>query len=108
MRSARTHFRLRKRQWHLEGPRLIDMILKIVNGPDKPALQWALAYPDREEVHFRLEHDAVDAKIQHLDEQAEGFTFAVKGILTTGLLKDKAFQATYSVETRSGPLTVSA
>jgi hypothetical protein len=80
--------------------------LKIINGPDKPALQWALAYPDREEVHFRLEDDAVDAKIQHLDEQAEGFTFLVKGVLTTGPLKNSAFEGVYSVETRSGTLTV--
>lgn len=78
--------------------------LQITDGPDKPALRWAVAYPDREEVHFRLEDDAVDARVDHIDEQTDGFTFQLQGRLTTGPYKDRQFEAIYSVEGRTGSL----
>ncbi len=81
-------------------------MLKIVDGPDKPALQWALAYPDKEQVHFVLEGDATDAKIVRIEEVAEGFTFEINGQLTTGAYKGQPFQGIYSVETRSGSIAL--
>jgi hypothetical protein len=81
-------------------------MLKIVDGPDKPALEWALAYPDREQVHFVLDGDAADAAIVRIEEVAEGFTFEINGRLTTGVHKGEAFQGIYSVETRSGSIAL--
>lgn len=81
-------------------------ILKIVDGPDKPALQTALAYPDSEHVHFILEGDATDASIARIEEMAEGFTFEINGWLTTGVHKGETFLGIYSVETRSGSIAL--
>ena len=64
--------------------------LRVIDGPDKPALQWALAYPDREEVHFKLEDDSADASILRMDETADGLSFELEGILTSGLYKKYA------------------
>lgn len=86
--------------------RMAFMQSNITDGPDKPALQWAVAYPDRQEVHFRLEEDAVDAQIDQIEEQSDGFTFKLNGRLTTGPHKDHAFEAIYSVEGRTGTLRV--
>lgn len=81
-------------------------LLKIVNGPDKPALQSALAYPGSEQVHFVLEGDATDAEIVRIEEVAEGITFEINGRLTTGTYKGQPFQGIYSVETRSGSIAL--
>lgn len=81
-------------------------MLKIVDGPDKPALRCALAYPDREHVHFILEGDATDATIARIEDQAEGFTFEINGWLTTGVHKGQTFLGIYSVETRSGQIAL--
>ena len=81
-------------------------LLKIVNGPDKPALQWALARPGKEQVHFVLEGDAADAEIVRIEEVAEGLTFEINGRLTTGLYKGQPFQGIYSVQTRSGSIAL--
>jgi hypothetical protein len=79
---------------------------EITDGPDKPALQWAVAYPDRQEVHFRLHEDAVDTRIDHIEEQADGFTFKLNGRVTTGPHKDRPFEANYSIEGRTGTLRI--
>jgi len=81
-------------------------ILKIVDGPDKPALRSALAYPEREQVHFVLEGDATNASIARIEEMAEGFTFEINGLLTTGIHKGETFLGIYSVETRSGSIAL--
>jgi len=78
--------------------------MQITDGPDKPALQWAVAYPDRQEVHFRLENDAVDARIDRIEEQSDGFTFKLNGRVTTGPHKNRPFEAQYSVEGRTALL----
>lgn len=39
----------------------------IVDGPDKPALQMALANPGEQNVHFRVEGDVFDAQIMRMD-----------------------------------------
>lgn len=74
----------------------------IVGGPDKPALQWALAYPEEHDVHFRVDGNAFDARVVHMDEQSDGFTFALRGYITSGDWKDLPFEAVYSIESRSG------
>jgi hypothetical protein len=83
-----------------------EQTVKIVDGPDKPALQWALAYPDREQVHFKLENDGIDAQILRMDELGEGFTFAVQGVIKSGSMQGRHFHATYSIETRGGSLSI--
>jgi len=79
---------------------------EITDGPDKPALQWAVAYPDRQEVHFRLDKDAIDTRIDHIEEQTDGFTFKLNGRVTTGPHKDRPFEANYSIEGRTGTLRI--
>jgi hypothetical protein len=85
---------------------MAERTLHVIDGPNKPALQWALAYPDREEVHFKLEDDSVDATILRIDEMADGFSFELQGVLMSGVYKSLPFRATYSVESRSGLITV--
>lgn len=83
-------------------------MLKVVDGPDKPALQWAVAYPEREKVHFWLEGDGVDAQILSMEEQSGGMKFVLNGVLKSGQHKDLAFRGFYSIETRSGELEVNS
>jgi hypothetical protein len=80
--------------------------LDLVDGPDKPALQWALAYPDSELVEFRTSRDGFDAEIRRIDELSDGFSFDIRGIVRSGQHKGRPFHATYSIEKRSGTLTV--
>jgi hypothetical protein len=80
--------------------------LTIVHGPDKPALQWALAYPEREQVHFQLQSDGIDAQIVRMDELSDGFSFSIDGIVKSGEKTGASFHASYSVETRSGSLSI--
>lgn len=81
--------------------------LKITDGPDKPALQWALLYPERDcDVHFKVDGATVDAKIQEMVEQSDGWSFDLRGQLTSGPHKGTLFEGTYSVESRSGSLTI--
>lgn len=80
--------------------------VKIVDGPDKPALQWAVAYPDREKVHFRLERDGIDAQVYRMDELPDGFSFTIRGVVQSGEMQGSTFHGSYSVETRSGMLTI--
>lgn len=85
-----------------------ETVVKIIDGPDKPALQWAVVYSDRgQTVIFRLPGDAVEASILRMDEAGAGFDFDLTGKFVTGPLKGKGFEAHYSVETRSGSLVVS-
>ncbi len=74
----------------------------IIDGPDKPALQWSLTKPGEQNVHFRVDGDAYDAQIDRMDEEADGFTFKLLGRLTSGQDNGAAFRGVYSVETRSG------
>jgi len=83
-----------------------EQTVKIIDGPDKPALQWALAYPDREQVHFKLENDGIDAQILLMEELGEGFNFALQGVIKSGPMKGTPFRGTYSVETRGGSLAM--
>ena len=80
-------------------------VLKIDSGPDKPALEQSLAY-ENVRVEFVHEGSPFHAHIEHLEEQAEGFTFEIKGRILTGDLKGQTFQGIYSVGTRSGSLAL--
>lgn len=80
--------------------------LSIVGGPDKPTLQFALAYPEKQTVHFELAGDAIDARLVHMDEQGTGFDFRIEGVITSGVHKHRRFSGTYSVEDRAGTLTL--
>jgi len=85
---------------------MLEQRLTIIDGPDKPALQWALAYPDREQVHFKLENDGIDAQILKIEELGEGFNFALQGVIRSGPLNGARFEGTYSVEARAGSLSI--
>lgn len=79
--------------------------LRIINGPNKPELLYSLAYPQRRHhVHFETADDAFDAHIDEMEELEDGFSFMLKGSLTSGLHKGTPFEAVYSVGTRSGEL----
>ncbi len=85
---------------------MAETVLHVVDGPDKPALQWAVSYPEREQVHFKLADDAVDARIERMDEQGQSFAFKLHGVITSGVYKDRPFEGLYSVQSRSGTFTV--
>lgn len=85
---------------------MTDAVLKVSHGPDKPALQWALIYPGREPVHFRIDDDTIDAEIEEMTEQPDGWSFDLKGRLSSGPYKGVPFHGVYSVESRSGSLTL--
>ncbi len=74
----------------------------IIDGPDKPALQWSLTKPGEYDVQFRVEGDALNAQILRMDEQPDGFSFKLRGQLTSGRDQGSAFHGVYSVESRSG------
>jgi hypothetical protein len=81
------------------------MDIEILNGPDKPALQWALAYPDKgQRVHFSTEDDAFEATIDRMSERSDGLEFNLVGRIATGPKAGSTFSGSYSVETRRGIL----
>lgn len=79
---------------------------QITDGPDKPALQWALAYPERQNVHFGTQSGGLYARVTHLDELADGFTFQITGTATSEPYQGRAFTATYDVGSQSGTLVL--
>lgn len=80
-----------------------EVELKIVDGPDKPDLQWAVAYPDRGlHIHFRTHDDAVDARIERIEELGDGTMFGLQGHLISGLYKGGPFNGVYELDSRSG------
>lgn len=82
------------------------MEMKVVDGPDKPTLLWAVSYPERELVHFRLEGDGFDAQVSSMEELSDGFSFRVHGIVRSGDHIGRPFTGIYSVENRSGALVL--
>lgn len=79
--------------------------LRIKEGPTKPDLQWAVAYPDRHlHVHFDTLNDAVDAHIDTMEEQSDGTRFVLSGHLTSGQYKGWPFRALYDLTEREGIL----
>ncbi len=79
----------------------------VVYGPDKPALQWALLYPEKgQSVTFKIPDDVVEAQIAEMTETGNGFDFGLRGMFCTGRLSNRNFRGTYSVESRTGLLTL--
>jgi hypothetical protein len=74
----------------------------IIDGPDKPGLQWSLTKPGEHDVQFRIEGDALNAQILRIEEGADGFSFDLRGTLTSGPNQGTTFYGYYNVETRSG------
>ena len=82
---------------------MADVELAIVDGPTKPDLQRAVAYPERHlHIHFDTGKDAVDAHLDEMQEMGDGTRFTLKGHLTSGLYKGWHFKAIYDLATRSG------
>lgn len=81
--------------------------IEVIDGPDKPALQWAVSYPEREQVHFHTHSDAFDARIVRIDERDGGFNFDLVGTVVSGAHKGHRFTGRYSVETRTGTFDIS-
>lgn len=80
-------------------------VVKISDGPDKPALQKSLAYENKL-VEFMLNGAPFTARIEHMEEQAEGLTFEIKGHITSGELRGRSFQGIYSAGARSGSIAL--
>jgi hypothetical protein len=81
--------------------------LRIIDGPDKPALQWALTYPERNlHVHFNTDGDIFDASVVEMEELEDGLSFRLKGAIETGVFRGQPFQGVYSVGSRNGVLRV--
>ena len=79
--------------------------LRIKEGPTKPDLQWAVAYPDRHiHIHFDTPGDAVDAHVDTMEEQSDGTTFLLMGHLVSGHYKGWPFRAQYDLTERAGIL----
>lgn len=79
--------------------------IAVRDGPDKPALQWALLYPERgQSVIFRTESDMLEAQISEMEEVGNGFSFNLWGTVASGPLQGAPFHGFYSVESRSGAL----
>ena len=79
--------------------------LRIKEGPTKPDLQWAVAYPDRHiHIHFDTVGDAVDAHVDTMEEQSDGTTFLLTGHLVSGEYKGWPFRAQYDLAERAGIL----
>jgi hypothetical protein len=86
---------------------MTNPILESVDGPDKPALQWAVAYPDRGvTVHFSTEDEVVDAQIEEMSELEDGLSFNLRGFVKSGAYSGQPFSATFSVATRSGAIEI--
>jgi hypothetical protein len=83
-----------------------DVIVQ--DGPDKPALQSALAHPDNQLVHFSTDADSIQAQVLSLSEGADGVSFGISGVVRSGHYNGHAFRARYSVGSRSGEMSIEA
>ena len=80
--------------------------LKITDGPNKPTLQRALMLPQEVSARFDVEGEAMDVTIVKMEEQPDGFSFELKGTIGSGAMKGADFNAIYSIEGRSGSMSV--
>jgi hypothetical protein len=84
---------------------MAEQELRIVDGPDKPRLQWALIYPERNlRVHFNTDDDIFNASVAEMEELEDGLSFRLTGAIETGALKGAPFHGVYSVGSRTGVL----
>lgn len=86
---------------------MADVNCTILDGPDKPALLWSVAYPDRPEtVIFNTDDGAIEAVISEMNELSDGISFSLRGRIISGPSIGQPFVASYSVETRSGEIVM--
>lgn len=86
---------------------MAEQELRVIDGPDKPGLQWALIYPERNlRVHFNTDDDTFDASVAEMEELDDGLSFHLKGAIETGVLKGAPFHGVYSVGSRTGVLKI--
>jgi hypothetical protein len=79
----------------------------VVDGPDKPGLQWAVSYPERNvRVHFNTDDDIFDASVLEMEELEDGLSFRLTGAIETGTFKGRPFHGVYSVGSRNGVLRI--
>ncbi len=88
---------------------MAEISCTIFDGPDKPGMLWSVAYPDRPQtVVFKTDEGAVEAVITEMTELSDGFSFSLRGKMTSGRHTGKSFVAGYCVETRSGHIVLDA
>jgi hypothetical protein len=81
--------------------------VRVIDGPDKPGLQWAVIYPERNlRVHFNTDDDIFDASVVEMEELPDGLSFRITGAIETGAMKGLPFRGIYSVGSRTGILKV--
>ena len=84
-------------------PMTVEM--RIIDGPTKPDLLWAVGYPSRHlQIHFDGGMDSVTAHIDAIDELGDGTQLGLNGHLVSGLYKGSPFRCAYDLTTRSGML----
>jgi hypothetical protein len=77
--------------------------LNIVDGPLKPDLQWAVAYPEKHlHIHFETEGEPVDVHLDRMEELADGTSFGLAGHVVSSKHKNRRFKAVYHLSDR-GP-----
>jgi hypothetical protein len=75
--------------------------LTIVDGPLKPDLQWAVAYPEKHlHIHFETDNDPVDVHLDRLEELGEGTSFGLVGHIVSSNYKGRPFKAVYHLSDR--------
>lgn len=80
---------------------------ELTDGPDKPALQWAVAYPERERVQLRGPGEVFDAEVRSMEETGGGgMGFRLLGLIRSGRFDGRPFEAAYDLGTRSGILDI--
>jgi hypothetical protein len=80
---------------------------EIVDGPDKPALQRAVVYPDKGyTVVFKTNERPLEVKLSEMIERGDGLEFELKGQLISGDGPTYAVEGVYSIESRSGRINV--
>lgn len=87
------------------GHKIVETV-KITDGPDKPALRWGLAYPDKEQMNFRSPENSYDVRLSRIEEQADPFTVEIEGTVTSGVYKGHACRGVYDIGSRSGTLKI--
>jgi hypothetical protein len=70
--------------------------LAIIEGPLKPDMQWAVAYPEKDlHVHFETESDPVDVHLDRIEEIGDGTTFGLTGHVVSSNFRGRPFRAVY-------------
>jgi hypothetical protein len=77
--------------------------IAITDGPLKPDLQWAVAYPEKHlHIHFETDGDPVDVHLDRMEELGDGTSFGLMGHIVSSNYKDRPFRAVYHLADRTG------